>query len=63
MRYRFIREHREQFRVSSMCRVLGVSRSGYHAWLVRPQSKRARGNAELLREIREIHEGSRGRYR
>jgi len=62
MRYQFIREHREQFPLSSMCRVLEVSRSGYHAWLGRPKSKRAQENATLLEEIREIHEGSRKRY-
>lgn len=57
MRYQFIREHREQFRIGTMCKVLGVSRSGYHAWLERPQSKRSQENAQLLKEIREISPG------
>ena len=42
-----------------MCRVLGVSRSGYYAWRKRPPSARARANAALLERIQEIHEGSR----
>lgn len=62
MRYQFIREHRKQFRITTLCKVLGVSRSGYHAWLDRPGSRRSRENAELLDEIREIHEGSRQTY-
>jgi len=31
MIFRFIRDHAEQFSVGKMCRVLGVSRSGYYA--------------------------------
>jgi len=46
-----------------MCRVLGVSRSGYYAsrGRVRPTA-RERRDAELLVRIREIHEASRGTY-
>jgi transposase InsO family protein len=45
-----------------MCHVLGVSKSGYYAWLGREPSPRAKRNAELLAVIREIHENSRGTY-
>jgi putative transposase len=45
-----------------MCRVLGVSASGYYAWRGRPASERARSNAELVRKIRTIHVASRGTY-
>ena len=45
-----------------MCRVLGVSPSGYYAWLVRPQSKRERANAELSDRLRAIHRRSKGTY-
>ncbi len=38
-----------------MCRVLGVSRSGYYAWLKREPSARSRANAALLGRIKEIH--------
>ena len=31
-RYRFIDEHRTQWSVEEMCRVLEVSRGGFHAW-------------------------------
>ena len=41
--------------VRTMCRVLGVSSSGYYAWRARPQSARARANELLLDRIREIH--------
>jgi len=45
-----------------MCRVLGVSRSGYYAWRSRPPSKRSRKDAMLTTRIREIHDRSRGTY-
>jgi putative transposase len=45
-----------------MCRVLGVSRSGYYAWRKRPPSKRDQKDAMLTEKIRQIHEKSRGTY-
>ena len=45
-----------------MCRVLGVSRSGYYAWRKRPPSKRDQKDAMLTKRIRQIHENSRGTY-
>jgi transposase InsO family protein len=39
-----------------MCRLLGVSRSGFYAWLTRPISQRQRRNQVLLREIVRLHE-------
>ena len=47
---------------ATMCRVLGVSSSGYCAWRVRPMSARARKDIDLVKRIREIHERSRGTY-
>jgi putative transposase len=45
-----------------MCRVLRVSRSGYHAWLGRPASSRARADERLGAEIRRIYQDSRATY-
>jgi hypothetical protein len=39
--------------IAVMCRVLGVSPSGYHAWVKRPASARAVMNDALIAEIRE----------
>jgi transposase InsO family protein len=55
-------DHRGEFRVKLMSRVLGVSRSGYYAWLRRPQSLRCYRNRQLLVEIRRIHLQSRRSY-
>jgi putative transposase len=44
--------------VNLSCDTLGVSRSGYYAWVNRPESERAKENAVLLDRIRLIHEKS-----
>ena len=48
--------------VSRMCRVLGVSPSGYYAWRGRERSHRAKRDEELRGTIEAIHEESRGTY-
>jgi transposase InsO family protein len=53
---------RREFRVGTMCEVLGVSRSGYYAWRRRPASRRDESNAKLTETIRVIHEQSRQIY-
>jgi putative transposase len=45
-----------------MCRVLGVSTSGYYAWRGRGPSARALADQQLTAEICEIHANSRGTY-
>jgi len=47
---------------ATMARLLGVSTSGFYAWLERKPSKRACSDADLLGRIRAIHSGSRGTY-
>jgi transposase InsO family protein len=54
--------HESEYGVKRMCRVLGVSRSGYYAWRSRGQSQRAKANARLLVRIREEYQLSRKTY-
>lgn len=62
MKYGFIREHCKRFRVSRLCRLLGVSRSGYHSWLTRPVSARELADRKLLVDIRRVHVEHRSVY-
>jgi transposase InsO family protein len=62
MKYGFMEEHRDTFRVKSVCRVLGVSRSGYYAWRKRRPSARQQANEQLLGHIREAHIRTRNIY-
>jgi hypothetical protein len=54
MKYRFMAEQRGAHSVGKMAKVLEVSRSGYHAWVGRPSSRRQGAEAELTEQIREI---------
>lgn len=60
--FRFIDAERAYLPVALLCRMLGVSRSGYYAWRSRPPSKRSREDAALTAKIREIHRRSRKTY-
>ena len=60
--FRLIEAERASFSVPLMCRMLGVSRSGYYGWRVRPPSKRERIDATLTERIRQIHQRSRRTY-
>src|SRR5512141_980036 len=60
--FRFVRASHAVHAAAIVCRVLGVSVSGYHAWRRRPPSKRATSDADLLKRIREIHTMSDGTY-
>ena len=55
-------EHGQEFPVTLMCQVLGVSRSGYYGWRQRPESQRAREDRQLLVQIRAVYKKSGGRY-
>ena len=48
--------------MATMCRVLGISTSGYYAWVGREPSKRAREDEVLRKKIEAIHDESRGTY-
>lgn len=58
MRYVFVRDHRRQFPVNAMCRVLEAPRSGFYAWLSSPESERVRTDRRLLVKIKELHQQS-----
>ncbi len=61
----WIERHRDEFDVASMCRVLGVGRSGLYAQ--RQRTARVPGPREIRRQrlaeqVRVVHEQSRGTY-
>ena len=60
-RYRLIAEHRAQWGVEEMCRVLKVSRGGFYDWQRRPPSRRAAQTPRLDTEIKELFEASQRR--
>jgi putative transposase len=59
VRYGQIEALRQHYPAAALCRLLGVSESGYHAWRKRPPSARARQEARLEMEIRAAHQRTR----
>jgi putative transposase len=57
-----IRKLASEYPVGVLCAVLDVSRSGYYAWLRRPQSAHRRRDEVLLPRIRKIFYQHRERY-
>ena len=55
MRYAFIARHRPIWPVSRMCRLLSVSRSGFHEWHDRAPSAKAIEDERLTGRIRTFH--------
>jgi putative transposase len=60
--FRFIAAEKTNYPISLMCRLLGVSRSGFHAWEARPPSDRALDDAWLTERIRALYERSDSSY-
>lgn len=60
--YRFVEAEKASFPITTMCRVLEVSASGYHAWRRRAPCARAVADAVLTEQIRAIWTRSRGTY-
>ena len=57
-----MKELRLQYPLSFLCRMFGVSASGYHAWLTRPVSRRALEEGRLEVEIKAAHKRTRETY-
>ena len=54
--------HLEGIEINLACVTLEVSRSGYYAWMERPESERSKENAMLVDRIKAIHKKSDGTY-
>jgi len=59
--YAFIETQKANHRISRMCRVLKVSKSGFYSWRGREPSARTRADAVLLEKITRIHTDNRER--
>ena len=61
-RFRFIKDHRKEFSVERMAKLLDVSTSGYYGWFSRPESGREQERLLLDVLVKAAYEASRGRY-
>ena len=63
--FAFVDAQKTDFAVTVLCRVCGVSTSGYYRWAERlavGPTRAARDDAVVLEQIRAVHRASRGRY-
>ena len=62
MKYALIREHKEQYAISMMCRVMSVSRSGYYRWLDRPKCDRSLRREHMEKQVGDTYATFKARY-
>lgn len=47
VKYRFVNDHRQEFRIAPMCRMPRVTRGGFYQWLHKPMSDQAIEGGQL----------------
>jgi transposase InsO family protein len=62
MIFEFIEKNRDQYDIKTLCRLLGVSRSGFYAWQTRPVSSHQQHDQTLTGLIQDMHQGYRRAY-
>jgi putative transposase len=63
--FAFVDAQKTDFTITTLCRVCGVSTSGYYRWaerIVAGPTEAERDDAVVLERIRGVHRASRGRY-
>jgi putative transposase len=62
VKFAFIAAEKAHYPIQVLCEVLGVTRSGFYAWRKRPVSPRREADAQLLEQVRSVHQRSRRTY-
>ena len=62
MKYVWIKDHRDEFPVNAMCKVLTVSRSGFYKSLHATPSQRALRSQRIREQVEQLHEQSHCNY-
>ena len=57
MKFVFIAKHRTIWPVAWLCEAMGVSRSGFHAWLNRSPSARSRSDETVGQQVKRTSSG------
>lgn len=62
MKYAWIKQYRDSYPVKTMCRVLGVSTSGFYKWLTAKPGARALRTQAIKADVLKVYEQSHGIY-
>lgn len=57
-----MKNHQVEYSIEGMCACLGVSRSGYYAWLQRKSSGRSEQRKHLDERVKGLFEKHKSRY-
>jgi hypothetical protein len=56
VKYAIMKDYLGNYSKSSISRVIGVSRSGFNKWLIRPESQSAQRKAEYSQRVKDTYE-------
>jgi putative transposase len=62
VKYAFVERESQQHAIAALCRVVGVSRSGFYAWRTRGVNRFAQANEQLRGDVERIHYAHREAY-
>lgn len=62
MKYQFIKDHQERYKVDEMCEAFALRRSSYCRWKTRSPSARSIEDTEIKEHIVRIYKQAKGRY-
>jgi len=62
VKYACIESYRYEYRIVMMCRILSVSRSGFHAWCKRPESRQRQRRALVGQDVESTYIRLKKRY-
>ncbi|MDR7370290.1 IS3 family transposase [Flavobacterium aquidurense] len=62
VKFEFIKQFKFVYPLEKICKILSVSRSGFHYWSQRKPSKRTLYNLALIEQIKKIHYRNKKRY-
>ncbi|QUI60884.1 MULTISPECIES: IS3 family transposase [Rickettsiales] len=62
VKYSFIKDHRNSYKIQELCRFLNVSACGYYKWVAQEKSNKELAREELLADIQKIYQASQCRY-
>jgi putative transposase len=62
VKFAFIEAESVQWPVAVLCETLDVSRSGYYAWVARPEAPKVAADAAIVEDIKAAHAAGRGAY-
>lgn len=62
VKYAWVKEHQNEFSISAMCKVMGLSRSSYYEHLHKPESDKAKKDKEMAAMVTEVFAEGRATY-